>query len=71
MSLNFSSQFVSLIKMPNVDLPFVLHTEASRMSISAVVSQKYGYQLFLVAFGSRLPTSMRKITVPLNKKHWP
>lgn len=45
-----------VLRMPNFELPFVLHTDASRSSISAIVSQRYDDALLPVAYGSR-PTN--------------
>lgn len=48
-----------VLKMPNFDLPFILHTDASRNSLSAVISQQYGESLFPVIYGSR-PTTVHE-----------
>jgi transposase InsO family protein len=48
-----------VLKMPNFDLPFILHTDASRSSISAIVSQRYKDALLPVAYASR-PTNIHE-----------
>lgn len=42
-----------VLKMPDFDREFVLHTDASRSSLGAVLSQEYQGQLLPVAYASR------------------
>lgn len=48
-----------ILMMPNFDLPFVLHTDASRDSIGAVLSQRHNGTLLPVAYASR-PTNIHE-----------
>ena len=50
-----------ILRMPNFELPFVLTTDASLMSVGAILEQNFGQGLQPVAFDSRKlsPTEMR------------
>ena len=53
---------------PDFDAPFILHTDASQEGLAAIVCQKRGERLAVIAYGSRtLTPAEKKLPSPLRQ----
>ena len=58
-----------ILKLPNVDKPFVLRTDASDTGLGAMLLQKHNGKLFPTAFASKKLNPAQKCHKPPQKRH--